>query len=237
MSASPYRPVVLSILRAHGAKSVLDAPCGQGWLAQAVQAGRIRIDTLDGVEMYDFPEDPSLPYRKVDAYDLDKPLPDPDQPYDAVVCAEAIHLVTNPGVVLESFKRALRPGSIVVITTPNTWYMRSRLQFLLRGFHSGFRPGIGKQPGKDYITYFPWTYPQLHLLLTHYGYTGVTLHEVDERKPKRWVEHALALPSKLYYGRCRRRAATPEETEYWATAGRAQSLHGRWLVVSARKPG
>lgn len=95
-------------------------PCGQGWLAQAVQAGRIRIDTLDGVEMYDFPEDPSLPYRKVDAYDLDKPLPDPDQPYDAVVCAEAIHLVTNPGVVLESFKRALRPGGIVVITTPNT---------------------------------------------------------------------------------------------------------------------
>lgn len=235
MSTSLYRPVVMSILKAHGARTILDAPCGSGWLGEAVRAGSIDVDVLDGMELWDFP-DPSLPYRKVQEQDLDKPIPEPEQRYDAVVCGEAIHLVANPGVVLENFRRVLRPGGIAIITTPNTWYPRSRLQFMLRGFHSGFRPAIGKERGKDYITYFPWTYPQLHLLLSHYGYEDITLHEVDEPKPKRFAERLLALPARLYYAQRRRKAPTREEAHYWEQAGRPQSVYGRWLVMSARAP-
>ena len=93
-------------------------------------------------------------YREVIEHDLETPL-SLNRQYDAAVCCEAIHLVTNPGVLVESLRRALRPGGTVVITTPNTWYFRSRLQFLLRGFHSGFRPMVGRQRERDYITYFP----------------------------------------------------------------------------------
>jgi len=235
VSTSLYRPVVLSILREQGARTILDAPCGSGWLGEAVRDSALQVDALDGMGLWEFP-DPALPYRKVAEHDLDRPMPDPEQPYDAVVCGEAIHLVSNPGVVFDSFRRALRPGGIAIVTTPNIWYPRSRLQFLLRGFHSGFRPAIGKVRGQDYITYFPWTYTQLHLLFSHYGYEDIRLHEVDEPKPKRFVERLLGLPSRLYYARKRRQAATPQEAEYWETAARPQSLYGRWLVVSARKP-
>ena len=136
---------------------------------------------LDGVGLWEFPEADGG-YREVIEHDLETPL-SLNRQYDAAVCCEVIHLVTNPGVLVESLRRALRPGGTVVITTPNTWYFRSRLQFLLRGFHSGFRPMVGRQRGQDYITYFPWSYPQLHLLLSHYGYVDITLHGSTRSSP------------------------------------------------------
>jgi len=229
----PYYSVVLATLAKHGASRVLDAPCGQGWLGHALQ--KLRPDVhLDGVGLWEFPERASF-YQSVKEHDLDEPLPDLGTKYDAVVCGEAIHLVTNPGLLIKSFRGVLKPGGRLIVTTPNTWFSRSRGQFLLRGFHSGFSPMIGKQRG-DYITYFPFSFPQLHLLLQHYGFENITIHEVDEPKPKRTLEYVLAWPGWIY---CRRRAATAEtetDARYWQQAGSAQSLHGRWLVVSAVSP-
>ena len=122
----------------------------------------------------------------------------------------------------------------MVITTPNTWYFRSRLQFLLRGFHSGFRPMVAASAGRT-TSRISWSYPQLHLLLSHYGYVDITLHEVDEVKPKRMLEHLLALPSRLYYRQRIKRAESEEARQFWREAARDQSVHGRWLVVSARR--
>lgn len=233
-SSKPYHRTVVRILRDMDARRVLDAPCGEGWLGHWLR--REHADTLiDGVGLWEFPP-PEAGYRRVLEHDLEQPLPPADGPYDAIVCGEAIHLLTNPGNLLASFAGHLRPGGRVIITTPNTWTMRSRLRFLLRGFHSGFSPMIGKRRGQDYIAYFPWSFPQLHLLLTHYGYQDVTIHEVDEPKPKRAIERLLALPSVLYLSHRARRSANQEERQYWLQAATRQSLHGRWLVVSARTP-
>ena len=64
----------------------------------------------------------------------------------------------------------------------------------------------------------------------------ITLHEVDEVKPKRMLEHLLALPSRLYYRQRIKRAESEEARQFWREAARDQSVHGRWLVVSARRP-
>lgn len=224
----PYYPVVLSILQELDVKAVLDAPCGDGWLGEALKGSGV---ALDGACLWEFPPENSG-YRNVIEQDLNTPMPGTNQ-YDAVVCCEAIHLLLSPGCAVASFAANLRPGGVVIITTPNTWYMRSRLQFFLRGFHSGFRPGIGKKPGKDYITYFPFTFSLLHQVLCNSGYGNITLHEVNETKPKRWVEHLLAFPGRLYYGMRRRKAKTSEEAQFWDQARSRQSVHGRWLVVSA----
>lgn len=230
----PYYPIVVDILRSIAADRVLDAPCGQGWLGDTLPAAMGRPVTLDGVGLWEFPPSRSG-YQSVCAHDLETPL-SVAEPYDAVVCCEAIHLLTNPGVLLQSLYGALRPGGTVIITTPNTWYFRSRLQFLLRGFHSGFRPMVDRERGRDYITYFPWSFPQLHLLLTHYGFGDITLHEVDEVKPKRLVEHVLAVPSRLYYRQRIKRAESEQAQAFWKQASSCQSVHGRWLVMSARRP-
>jgi len=232
MERKPYHPVVLSILRQRRARVLLDAPCGTGWLGHAVAARQLEIDTLDGLGLWEFPAD-DLPYRDVREHDLDTPLPAFDRPYDAVVCGEAIHLLTNPGLLLSGFKRALKPGGVLILTTPNTWSLRSRWQYLMRGFHSGFSPMVGKRRG-DYITYVPWSFPQLHLFLTHCGFRDITVHDVDEPKPKHALERLLAPPSLFYCRRKRRAASAPDEIEYWRQTGSRQSLYGRWLVVSAR---
>lgn len=226
----PYYPVVLSILRERNAQTVLDAPCGDGWLGQALKLDGTGI-ALDGACLWEFPPADGG-YRTIIEHDLNQPMPETRQ-YDAVVCCEAIHSFSNPGCALASFAGNLRPGGTVIISTPNTWYMRSRLQFFLRGFHSGFRPAISRKPGEGYVTYFPFTFGLLHQLLSHYGYDNITLHDVEEKKPLRWIEHLLALPGRLYYRMHHRRAKTEEETRFWEQAGSPQSVHGRWLVVSA----
>lgn len=226
----PYYPVVLSILQEGNAQTVLDAPCGDGWLGYALKDKKSGV-AVDGACLWEFPPADGG-YRNIIEHDLNKPMPETQQ-YDAVVCCEAIHSLSNPGCAVASFAGNLRPGGTVIITTPNTWYMRSRLQFFLRGFHSGFRPAISRKPGEGYVTYFPFTFSLLHQLLSHHGYSDITLHEVNERKPMRWVEHVLALPGQLYYRMKRRQATSPEEASFWQQAGSHQSVHGRWLVVSA----
>ena len=59
---------------------------------------------------------------------------------------------------------------------------------------------------------------------------------MDENKPKRMAEHVLAVPSRLYYGRRLKQAQDEESRRYWKQAGSDQSVHGRWLVMSARRP-
>lgn len=228
----PYHATVLSILGEMGAQRVLDAPCGQGWLGQALkQQGRSLH--LDGLGLWEFPEADDG-YASAREHDLDTPLPSDCQQYDAVVCGEALHLVRNPGLLLDGFVQAVRPGGRIIITTPNTWNLASRLQYFLRGYHSGFRPCVGLKRG-DYIPYFPFSFPQLHLFLDSAGLQDIQLHEVNEPKPRRMRERLLALPAKMYLSGRRRRAADAYERDYWTQAARDQALHGRWLVMSGKK--
>jgi SAM-dependent methyltransferase len=228
----PYRPVVLSILRDRQCRSILDAPCGHGWLGRALQRQDGDKPDIDGVCLFEAPYEGSG-YRNFIEHDLDQPLAAPARRYDAVVCGEALHLLTNPGVALASFRDCLQEGGTLVVTTPNTWHMSARVQYLLRGFYPGFRPSLSKQRGA-YITYIPWTFNQLHVFLTHYGFVDITLHDVDEPKPKYVAEHLLAAPARLYGQRKIKQAADSAERAYWEQLSSPQSLYGRWLVVSAR---
>lgn len=230
MTRKPYHPVVLEILRKQKARVVLDAPCGHGWLGSQL-ALMDKDSHIDGIGLWEYPDNVPA-YQTVREHDLDEPMPPLDRTYDAVVCAEAIHLLTNPGLALSGFRNALRQGGTLIITTPNTWHARSRGQFLLRGFHSGFSPMYGKKRG-DYITYFPFSFPQLHLMLSHCGFSDIRLYDVDEPKPKRFLEHLLGWPGLAYCRRKMRAAKTADERIYWEQAGSKQSLYGRWLVVSA----
>ncbi|OZI35234.1 methyltransferase type 11 [Bordetella genomosp. 1] len=228
----PYHATVLSILQAERAQRVLDAPCGQGWLGHALRRRGEPVQ-VEGLSLWEFPLEGDG-YASAREHDLETPLPAHCAEFDAVVCAEALHLVRNPGLLLEGFARAVRPGGRIIITTPNTWYLGSRLQFLLRGYHAGFRPSVGRQRG-EYIPFFPLSYPQLHLFFESVGLEDIRLHEVDEPKPRRWTERMLAWPARMYLSGRQRRAQDATEQNYWADAARDQALHGRWLVMSARR--
>ena len=263
MRAKPYHPVVLDLLQSDNARRILDAPCGQGWLGDALLAGSALADgassspptvigshthaaradgpsahasrVLDGIGLYEFPA-PGNRYRSVVEHDLNYPLLNHSERYDTVVCAEAIHLLTCPGTMLESFIAALKPGGRVIITTPNNWAPNSRLRFLRRGFHAGFNTSIDKQVGADYITYFPFSFDQLHRLLRHYRFEDITLHPVAEPKPVTLLHRMLSAGSRRYCRKQAARAASSDIRRYWLDAGSDAAQHGRWLVMSAKTP-
>ena len=68
---------------------VLDAPCGKGWLREALGSQVV----LDGVDLF---ESPQLAYHRVWQHDLNQGLPAEAAEYDAIFCCEGIEHVGNP---------------------------------------------------------------------------------------------------------------------------------------------
>ena len=98
-----------AILSRAGAKTVLDAPSGNGWLRTAI-ADSVAID---GVDLY---ETKPKGYRDFRAGDLDHGFPADLPTYDAVVSCEGIEHVGNPDLFLRSAAARLHSGGTVIIT-------------------------------------------------------------------------------------------------------------------------
>jgi len=221
-----YEPFVAQLLRERRPATVLDAPCGGGWLAGALDFER----HLDGIDQFGA----SPPgYRNFQAADLDAGLPAGLSRYEAITCCEGLEHFANPDLFLRSAHRHLTPGGMLVVTTPNTWYPAARIQYLLRGFFPGFPSLAGKMKRGTHMHLLPWSFPQLHLFLTLAGFRDIRLHDVPEPRPKRLYEWLVGLPQYLYCRSRARAAQTEDERHYWRHAGSRQSVWGRRLVVSA----
>ena len=68
------------------------------------------------------------------------PLPYPDASFDLVTCSEVLEHVENYRAVLREIHRVLKPGGLMVVTTPNVLNMKSRLRYLVCGFVNLFGP-------------------------------------------------------------------------------------------------
>lgn len=225
----PYHAVVASILNQNRPATILDAPSGKGW-----PEGLLDFETrMDGVDLF-VPPPPG--YGLFRNADLDNGLPGDLGLYEAIVCCEGIEHLGNPGLFFKTVYEHLASGGRLIVTTPNVWFPEARLQFLLRGFFPSFPCLIGRIERGSHMHIMPWSFPQLYLFLRLNGFEEIILHNVDERKPKRFYERLLGLPQIFY---CRHKCTesqTEEERTFWCFAGSAQSIYGRRLVVSARKP-
>jgi 2-polyprenyl-3-methyl-5-hydroxy-6-metoxy-1,4-benzoquinol methylase len=116
-------------------KRVLDVPAGIGWVGE--ELARAGADAVLG-DIND--EKPT--FTRVD---IEQPLPFGDDYFDAVVCCEGIEHVYSPWRLMFEFERVLKPGGILVITTPNIQNLLSRLKFLFCGYLYQFEP-FSKSP-------------------------------------------------------------------------------------------
>lgn len=109
---------------------VLDAPCGG---AAALTLALLEKGFAAVGADLDLEAETHLgkAFAKVD---LDTPLPWPDQTFDAVFSTEGIEHLENHFSFLREMGRILKPGGVLVLTTPNITALRSRVRFFGSGF-------------------------------------------------------------------------------------------------------
>ena len=69
--------------------------------------------------------------------DLRRRLPFEAASFDIVCLQEVVEYLDHIPAVLDEIHRVLRPGGVLILTTPNMLNARSRLRFLLSGFYRG----------------------------------------------------------------------------------------------------
>lgn len=114
---------------------LLDVPCGTGVLALALTARGFRVRGLD--------LDPSAAVRAgVDAAaaDMERALPVESEAHDVATCVEGIEHVEHQAELLRELARALVPGGVLVLSTPNVLGYPSRASLARRGYARFFRP-------------------------------------------------------------------------------------------------
>jgi len=100
---------------------------------------------------------------KVDVVDLNHgQLPYPDASFNLVTFTEVAEHLENYRAIVREVYRILKPGGVVVITTPNVLNMKSRMRFLTTGFWSMFGPlHVGEtaiESAGGHITPIPYPY-------------------------------------------------------------------------------
>ena len=221
-------PAVVKILKDLKVNSILDAPCGDGWLKRMIN----NRANFHGIDLY---SSTAKGYNKLIKHDLDKGLPKELGEYDAIVCSEGLEHFGNPLLFLESCKKHLKKNGILIITTPNILYPASKLKYLTRGFFPGFPSISGEIKKGDHMHIMPWCFPWLHLYFQLAGFDNIQLIDLDEPKPKYWFERLIGLPQKIYCKQKFKSSQSSAQKDYWLQAGSQQSLYGRRLVVTGIK--
>ena len=222
------KQVVLKIIESLKPSSILDAPCGDGWLGKNLN-GTIEID---GVDLYG--EEISK-YRKWGKHDLNDGLPVDFGTYDCIVSCEGLEHLGNPELFLRTAHEHLNPKGTLLLTTPNVWYPQSKLQYFLRGFFPSFPCLTGKIMKGNHMHIIPWSFSQLYLFLTLNLFKEICLHYEPLSEPKHFYEKTLGLPQYLYCKRKLARAISEEERVFWKKAGSKESIYGRHLIITAIK--
>jgi len=155
----------LQTLRLPPGTAVLDAPCGAGSLARELNQAGFMCWGTD----VDTQAQASLGER-FRAADLNAPLPWPDSTFAVVLSVEGIEHLENRFAFLREAHRVLQDGGRLLLTTPNTVSLRSRVRFLGSGFyHRDPRPLL--ESGRHPLHHIGLlTYPDLRYSLHTAGF-------------------------------------------------------------------
>ncbi len=117
---------VLELLGNCREKKILDAPAGRGGLSKMIRGKGANVISLDLT-----PPLEDVPYWIQS--DLNQNIPFRSGEFDGIVCVEGIEHVENPQFLVREMFRILKSHGTLVITTPNTLNLRSRIKFLFTG--------------------------------------------------------------------------------------------------------
>jgi SAM-dependent methyltransferase len=202
---------------------LLDAPCGDGTISRLAQSL--------GYEVWGCDIQPIVPPKGIrfQVADLNQSLPYIGGRFDVVLSIEGIEHLEQPARCIQEFARVLKPGGVLVLSTPNINNVQSRLHFLLSGHFSGFKTLTRRalEPRKEY-PHWHITLPYLPTLLYLLTQNGFELDgiEVTMIKPKQWLMTPLG--SLLWLG-ARKGSGVGKQLGSW------KLLLGRSVIIRATK--
>lgn len=174
------RPAVLAALGAVRGLRVLDAACGPGLYTQELLARGAMVMAFDASPvMVDLARARIADQAQIDLAVLGQPLPYPDGAFDSIVCALAIHYAEDRAVAFAEFRRVLRPGGALVVSTqhPTTdWLRKGGSYFDVKLETDVWRTESGDQPVRF------WREP-LSVLCGHATGAGFLIEKVIEPLP------------------------------------------------------
>ena len=191
---------------AHGA-SLLDVSCKEGDVLRSLH-GRgfaLRGTNFEAVGDSDAAAVPHAPDGTpipIDAgVDLRARLPYADASFDVVLCVEVIEHVSDHQAALGELARIVKPGGVLVLTTPNVMRLNSRLHFLLSGYHKTKRRFIPFHTPLDQAYRFhnyPIDLPILYYLCQRNGLALERLGHAKVKPYSRFLYAVLGLPVLAY---------------------------------------
>ena len=116
---------VLDLIGECKGHKILDAPAGQGGLSEKLRRMEAQVVSLD------------LNASNLNGHwvqcDMNLSLPFKDGQFDKAICVEGVEHLENPSYLLREFSRVLKDGGTLILTTPNTLNIRSRIKFAMTG--------------------------------------------------------------------------------------------------------
>lgn len=171
-------------------------------------------------------------------------LPFQDETFDLVTCTEVIEHLEHYRFTLREMFRVLKPGGTLVLTTPNILNLKSRIRFLVFGFHNLFGP-LHFSESKLYST-GGHINPVSLFYLTHSlidaGFNDIHLSiDKSQGSSKAWLPF-LYLPIKLFSMLTLRKEKNKYKTidsfnePFVRQINSLDVLLGRTIIVGCKKP-
>ena len=113
---------------------VLDAAAGAGYVSRRMQMFGFDVTCAD------IHFDSDFPVERTVVADFNEKLPFADGAFDGAVSVETIEHLENPWLFIRELGRVTRRGGFVLISTPNTSNIHSRLLMLAEARPAWFRP-------------------------------------------------------------------------------------------------
>lgn len=161
-------------------RRVLDIPCGEGAFLERLRHMGRKGHGADIVNRA------GLPSECFTIADMNEALPFRDGEFDAVVCIDGIEHLERPFDFVRECRRVLRPGGVVIISTPNVSALRSRWRFLLTGFHNKGKVPLNESDPTPWHHVNLMSFPELRYLLHRHGFRIARI-ATNRIKPVSWL--------------------------------------------------